>query len=287
MYFIDEEISIGFLRSMLVPQGSRHFLMLRTLFSLALAGIIVATGMQSCKRADADIPPQDTLVFIMAGQSNMAGRGTVSPEDTITNPRILELDEGGAVVLKHEPNTYYQGSLAGLDCGMSFGTELLQYLHPGRKVLLVQCSIGSTEIKDWLGDSVRKIPLYTHLLARARSAMQHGQLAGILWHQGEGNSDNEPASRNYARDLAAFIQKTRTDLVLPNLPFYIGLLPEWSKKPYTQTINNEIYTVSATVPHTHIIPTSDLPAKGDSLHFEAPGQRELGRRYAAVAFKSL
>ncbi|MEQ8808135.1 MAG: sialate O-acetylesterase, partial [Imperialibacter sp.] len=30
-----------------------------------------------------------TWVFVMAGQSNMAGRGIVEPQDTVTNPRIL------------------------------------------------------------------------------------------------------------------------------------------------------------------------------------------------------
>jgi len=33
-------------------------------------------------------------VFVMAGQSNMAGRGQVEPEDTVANERILAINNG-------------------------------------------------------------------------------------------------------------------------------------------------------------------------------------------------
>jgi hypothetical protein len=38
-------------------------------------------------------------VFVMAGQSNMAGRGQVLPEDTTTNERILAINRNGDLVL--------------------------------------------------------------------------------------------------------------------------------------------------------------------------------------------
>jgi len=39
-----------------------------------------------------------TWVFIMAGQSNMAGRGAVEAEDTITDPRIRTINRQGQIV---------------------------------------------------------------------------------------------------------------------------------------------------------------------------------------------
>ena len=37
--------------------------------------------------------PDNFWIFIMAGQSNMAGRGFVEPEDTIPNKRILTINK--------------------------------------------------------------------------------------------------------------------------------------------------------------------------------------------------
>ena len=44
-----------------------------------------------------------TWVFILAGQSNMAGRGAVEAEDTITHPRINTNDKNGNIILAKEP----------------------------------------------------------------------------------------------------------------------------------------------------------------------------------------
>jgi hypothetical protein len=288
MDFMTEEIFISFLRSRLIPQGSRHLFMIRSLPFILIPGICLGLSLHSCKYAALDPPPvNDTLVYIMAGQSNMAGRGVVAPEDTVISPRVLELDANGALAPKHEPNTINQGALAGLDCGRSFGNELLVKLNSNTTLLLVQCSIGSTVIGDWLGDSVRLVPLYSNLLGRTKAAITHGKLKGVLWHQGEGNADNEPDSRNYARDLAAFISKYRSDLGIPNLPFFVGMLPSWCIKPYTQTINADIRSVAASLPGVYIIGTDDLTAKGDKLHFDAQGQRELGKRFAQLALQTL
>jgi hypothetical protein len=254
---------------------------------LLLAFFIALWALPSCKRADGDPPKADTLVFIMAGQSNMAGRGTVTAIDPVTHPRVLEIDDIGRIYRKREPNTIFQGAIAGVDCGLSFGKELVPHLGPNTCILLVQCSVSSTGIQDWLGDSVRAVPLYTNLISRTRMAMEHGPLKGILWHQGEHNALSQSAAAGYTQALSAFIARYRNDLKLPGFPFYIGLLPAWSNRPYTQAVNNDILTTAATLPAIHIIATSDLSAKPDSLHFESPGQREFGKRLAQAVLANL
>jgi len=56
-----------------------------------------------------------TWVFILAGQSNMAGRGVVEAEDTITHPRIKTIDKNGNIILAKEPLHFYEPTMAGLD----------------------------------------------------------------------------------------------------------------------------------------------------------------------------
>ena len=55
------------------------------------------------------LPPKENFyIFLMAGQSNMAGRGFVEPVDTISNPRILTLNKNNEWVYTKEPLHYYE-----------------------------------------------------------------------------------------------------------------------------------------------------------------------------------
>ena len=70
---------------------------------------------------------ENVWIFIMAGQSNMAGRGFVEPGDTLPDPRIITLDKSNNWVYAKEPLHYYTPELSGLDCGMSFASVITSY----------------------------------------------------------------------------------------------------------------------------------------------------------------
>lgn len=88
----------------------------------------------------------------MAGQSNMAGRGKVMLNDTIVNARILALNMENKVVCVKEPLHRYYPKMTGLDCGMSFVSELLEAVPSDVSILLVPCAVGGSSIKSWLND---------------------------------------------------------------------------------------------------------------------------------------
>ena len=68
----------------------------------------------------AKIPPKNNVwVFLLAGQSNMAGRGLVEPQDTMTDKRLLTINKNNEVILAKEPLHFYEPSRTGLDCGVS------------------------------------------------------------------------------------------------------------------------------------------------------------------------
>lgn len=256
--------------------------------SFLLSLIICALGAASCKHPITEVPGKtDTLLYLMAGQSNMAGRGTVEAMDMQTNPRLLEMDDAFHYSLKSEPNTIYQGGLAGLDCGLSFGNEVLMHLPEQTRLGLIQCSISSTRIQEWLGDSLHAVKLYSNMLRRGKAAMQSGTLKGVLWMQGEGNAEDAQVAAGYDQYLSQFIQNFRRDVGAPSLPFYVGLLPRWCIRPYHDSVNAAIRRTASALPAVYLIETDDLSYKADSLHFDAAGQRELGRRFAAVAISKL
>ena len=49
------------------------------------------------------INTEKVWVFILAGQSNMAGRGKIEAEDTISAPRILTINDKGDIIPAKEP----------------------------------------------------------------------------------------------------------------------------------------------------------------------------------------
>ena len=61
-------------------ESSRHHRQLRRL--VALASLILSAGCATSRSpAPAAAPPEDMHLFLLAGQSNMAGRGEVEAQD--------------------------------------------------------------------------------------------------------------------------------------------------------------------------------------------------------------
>ncbi|MGZ8539594.1 MAG: sialate O-acetylesterase, partial [Chitinophagaceae bacterium] len=106
-------------------------------------------------------------VFILAGQSNMAGRGLVEPEDTLAEKRLLTIDKDGQLITAKEPLHFYEPNLAGLDCGYSFGTTILKSVPRNISVLLIPTAVGGSSISQWLGDSVhRDVKLFSNFVEK-------------------------------------------------------------------------------------------------------------------------
>lgn len=245
--------------------------------------------LASCRHGPALLPPAAPIrCYIMAGQSNMAGRGAIGSEDTADDPRLLVLAQDFSWQTAHEPLHFYQPWFAGLDCGHSFGVHLLNALPAGGRVGLIPCAVGSTGMGEWLGDSVRLVPLYSNLLERARVAeAAGGLLSGVLWHQGEADASDIRNSSLYEAELRQFILKCRSDLGKPQLPFFLALLADFNHMHYRDSVNAAIRRTAASLPYVYLVDTHDLSCKPDSLHFDAEGQREMGRRFAERAAAQL
>ena len=254
----------------------------------------ICVSLSSCRHKPAGLPAparntKDTLlIYLMAGQSNMAGRGAMEGVDSGTHPRILAIDCAGSLVLAREPLHYfYHPAFAGLDCGRSFATHLLPYIPADSRICLVPCAIGNTRLDEWLHDSSHNVAIYNNLISRAQVAMQRGVLQGVLWHQGESDAENVRVHDYYAADLQQLIGKVRKDLGDESLPFFVATLADFCARPYKDEVNLAIHHVAQTLGHVTVVSTADLSSKADGVHFDAAGQREMGRRFAVAAREEL
>lgn len=230
-----------------------------------------------------DLPSKkNTWVFIMAGQSNMAGRGQVGPEDTIPDPRILTINAAGQIIQAKEPLNIYEPTMAGLDCGISFARTILKDCPADVTILLIHTAVGGSSIKKWIDDSVhREVSLLSNFNQKAALARKYGKVKGILWHQGEADA-NAKGIPVYENNLGILFTKFRRATKQKNLPIIMGELGSFSKNAAQQfkTINEIMVGYTKKDLFTAVISTADLNHKGDNLHFNAAGQREMGIRYA-------
>ena len=105
-------------------------------------------------------------LYLLVGQSNMAGRGTVSPEDALPAERVLVFDRNEAWVNKGEP-VHFDKPEAGVGLGFAFA-KLAAARSPQATIGLIPCAVGGTPISRWKpgGD------LYEEAVRRAKIAQR-------------------------------------------------------------------------------------------------------------------
>jgi hypothetical protein len=232
--------------------------------------------------SDSMTAKKNVWVFILAGQSNMAGRGLVETEDTIPNERVFTINPVGEIIPAREPLHWYEPLLTGLDCGLSFGKTLAPHLPDSVTILILPTAVGGSSISQWIGDSThRNVTLLSNFKEKVALGKANGTIKGILWHQGESDTGSEELIELYQERLKTLFLKFRTEIGNDSLPVLIGELGSFSANdPNWQAVNKQIRAYVATDPHAAIIQTSDFTHKGDFIHFNSEGQRTMGERFA-------
>lgn len=221
-------------------------------------------------------------VFILAGQSNMAGRGQVMPEDTLIDARVWTINSNNQVILAKEPMHWYEPNLRGLDCGLSFAKKYIKSLPADEYVLIIPTAVGGSNTTQWLSDANhRGVNLLSNFKQKAALAKSLGTIEAILWHQGEGDA-NENAAPGYVDRIVQLFQDFRNTIGNDQLPILLGELGNFGsgKDEWMQLINQKIHELEAIIPGISVIYTGDLKDKGDKLHFDSHGQRTMGIRFA-------
>jgi hypothetical protein len=232
-----------------------------------------------------NLPSPDSLfIFFMTGQSNMAGRGFVEPSDTIPNKRILTIDKTNRWIYAKEPLHFYEPSLTGLDCGMSFAKKLLDSIPLGITIAMIPCAVGGSTIEQWVNnETFRGVMLLDNFTGKLDFVKDYGKIKGIIWHQGESNAKSELIPK-YSQRLDSLISVFRISVKNDTLPIVLGELGSYStpmeKQNKWDAVNSIIHTIAATDNNLAVIETEDLKHKGDNVHFDSQSLRKLGERYA-------
>jgi len=238
----------------------------------------------------ADLPPKESFhLFLLVGQSNMAGRGVLAPEDKIPPARVLMLNKAGEWVPAVDPIHFDKPGAAGVGLGRTFGLEIAT-ATPGATIGLIPCAVGGSPIDVWRPGQYYE-PTKSHpwddAIRRAKVALRAGTLKGILWHQGESDSKPELAPA-YEAKLHDLIARLRTELAAPAVPFIAGQMGKFTGAPwdaFRAQVDEIQRTLPTKVPHTAYVSAEGLNHKGDKVHFDADSYHTLGRRYAQAYLK--
>ena len=215
-------------------------------------------------------------LYLLVGQSNMAGRGKIALEDKVAVPRVLMLNKGNEWVSAVDP-IHFDKTIAGVSLGRTFGIEMAK-VNKEVKIGLIPCAVGGTPIRRWQqqGD------LYRAALKRAKIAQKDGVIKGILWHQGEGDSGKEATAKIYEAQLHAMITAWRKDLGGVNIPIVVGEMGRFYKRAkFKHLVDAALKALPSKMKYAAWVSAEGLEHKGDVVHFNAASYRELGKRYAA------
>lgn len=220
-------------------------------------------------------PKADHHVYLLIGQSNMAGRAKMEEADTQATPRTFLLNNEDQWEPASNPLNRHSTIRKGLGMqklgpGSSFGAAMAKADDDVTIGLIVNAR-GGSKIGQWK----KGTRFYQEALRRAKATQETGSLKGIVWHQGESDAG---APGTYLDDLAQLIADLREDLGVEGLPFVAGQVHN------VPEINAQIARLPEKVDATGFISSEGLKTT-DRWHFDALSVRLMGERYAEVMIK--
>jgi iduronate 2-sulfatase len=257
-------------------------------------------------------------VYLLAGQSNMDGRGKASE----LNDEQREVIKQASIFYRNPPaatETWkplapgysiapgYRGTLPSPTFGPEIGfAKSMIGANPQAHLALIKGSKGGTSLsKDW-NPGVKdqpdtQGPCYRNFMETVSLALKllvpadensgtgnaHGvgskvTLRGVLWHQGE--SDSGSTAEVYRQRLATFITRLREDLGQPHLPIVIGEVFDNGRR---NSVRSAQRAIAETMPGVALASAEDLKTSDAGTHFDSSSQLILGQRMAEAMLKLL
>lgn len=246
-------------------------------------------------------PTGGLKVFIMAGQSNMAGCDDVRNVDPMWTGQIddvkmywgnsaspgfesLQTGTSGAPCSDEAPQFYFGPEI-------SFGSDM-SIVFPEDDIVIIKFAVGGSDMFSQWTTPTREFPnggvLWNELkftidaaLAQLTEMGYQYDIAGFLWMQGESDCDKRYRARKYAGNLTKFIASMRIHLGQPNMPFILGRIRD-AGQPHTEMVREAQVYVAGNIPNVYWFDTDDLGMLPDGIHYDEEGMIELGHRFADI-----
>ena len=218
---------------------------------------------------------EEMQIFLCIGQSNMAGRADIEPEDNISLENVYVFnDEGNWEKAKNPLNQFStirkNINMQRLSPAWTFSQKLATK-YPKQKIGLVVNAKGGSSIDEWKKGS----KFYNESLIRALQAQKTGSIKAIIWHQGE---SDQAKWQNYADKFDSLAYHFRKDLGIPDLKIIVGEIGKW--RDSAVQINKVLRSLPNHLSNVQTVSAEGLTDKGDNSHFDSRSQRILGERYA-------
>jgi Carbohydrate esterase, sialic acid-specific acetylesterase len=267
---------------------------------LAVAAGLLLAGPGAGSVAWAQTADPNFHIYLAFGQSNMEGNGQPDASDkTGVNERfrmMAAVDFSNPARQKGQwytavPPLCRQGT--GLNPADYFGRTLVDSLPTNIKVGVINVSVAGCAIEmfdkdkyasyvageaDWMKTIANQYGgnPYGRLVEVAKLAQKDGVIKGFLLHQGESGSK----TGQWANEVKIIYNHLIQDLGLDasKTPLLAGDLV---------TSSTMIKNLPQTLPNSYVISSQGLTAKSDRLHFDNPGYREFGKRYASTMLSIL
>jgi len=231
-------------------------------------------------------------LFILAGQSNMSGRGEMPSDPLPVNPRVFVFGNDYRWHYGVEPMDASQGQVdlvsrdgkARYSLATAFANTLLE-IDSTLIIGFIPCARGATSIEKWQRD-LSDNSLYGSALKRARAASTMGMIKGILFWQGEADALNpeeyperKPSPFQWTEKFNRFVRDIRNDLGLPVLPVVYAQLSHHNnpeKYIYWEQVKDQ--QAQVVIPNTKMVITPELELS-DYVHFTKEGYDTFGKLF--------
>lgn len=270
---------------------------------ILMLGLFLAVVHFSYCQNNSDVSKKDEFIdvskiektkfhlYVLAGQSNMAGRGIVENQENQHPGRIVVLDKNGRWKIAKDP-IHFDKPEAGVGPGLAFAKGMLTTEDSDVIIGLIPTACGGSPIDVWQPGGYWKQTNshpYDDAIYRMKAAMQIGELKAVLWHQGESDA-NEKLAYSYQAKLVTLIEHFRSDSGIPNLPFVAGELYEFNslknqQKDYKKIINKELHAINLILDNYEVVCVKRPKDIGDKTHFDTKSQIKIGKQYAKTVKK--
>lgn len=238
-------------------------------------------------------------IFLIAGQSNTHYSLGFDPTIDTGDKRVKQLsrseveEEDMKIKDAVPPLDHHTKQPDRVGFGMTFAKLYAdKILNSNRQVLLIPSGYAGSAFhtNEWNKGG----KLYEDAVKRVNFALENNKnskLIAILWHQGE----SDVGYPTYASALDTMINNMRTDITgdQSSTPFILGgMVPYWvniepgadaQQKIIADTVNRVANTGYVDPTKPTVITKSDDTV--DNIHYDAAGQREMGKRYFSEYLK--
>ncbi len=232
------------------------------------------------------------LIFVLAGQSNMAGVGYFSqlPGWLQVKPRNVDFYQYGHLArFSNQPRGRIGPEVA-------FSKYIAAY-YPGRRISIIKFAVGGTSLYDWAKDwnprlsrRMTQSPIRNSLYDVVRRQIGWSKVldtpgssvTAFLWMQGERDARFPQAADAYYGNLQKLIGDLRRDYRSPHAKFILGRInpPQSTNRPAVNIIRQAQESINRQIRETGLVNTDGLSKHPDQVHYDTRGQILLGRRFA-------